>query len=74
MIDSALTAALVGVIIVLTKVIEWLMKRHQEAKKPAASPFNGHCPHFHSLEKVADKLDSVSDKLTVVADRMDRGT
>lgn len=74
MIDSALTAALVGVIIVLTKVIEHLLAKRAEAKKPAASPFNGHCPHAHNVEKVLDKMEIVADKLVVVADRLDRGT
>jgi hypothetical protein len=74
--ESTVTAALVAVIIVLTKVIEWLMQRAKDAKeaKKAASPYNGHCPHAHNLEKVVDKLDAAADKLVVVADRLDRDT
>jgi hypothetical protein len=72
--ESTITAALVAVIIVLIKVIEWLVKRHADAKTPAASAFNGHCPHERALEKVVDRLDTVADKLVVAADRLDRET
>jgi len=69
--ESAITAGLVGAIMGLIRLVEYLVKRNQEPVKQA-SPYNGNCPREHSLEKVIDRLDSVADKLVVVADRLER--
>jgi len=58
--SSALTAALVGVIVVLTKVIEWLMNRSGNGKTKAGKEFNG---HGDTLTRVEAKLDMVASGL-----------
>lgn len=56
--SSALTAALVGVIVVLTKVIEWLMGRSNgNGKAKAGKEFNG---HGEALTRVEAKLDMLA--------------
>lgn len=69
MIDSALTAALVGVIIVLTRVIEHLLAKRAEARKPAASPYNG---HTDKICVAADKLHDAAIKIDITAERLER--
>lgn len=68
--ESTVTAALVGVIIVLTKVIEWLMQRAKDAKvSKAAAPYNG------STDKIcdaADKLHDASIRLDISVTRIER--
>jgi hypothetical protein len=69
MIDQAITAGMVGIIMALIKVVEILVKRHQEAKKPIASPFNG------STDKICDaaeKLHDSSIRLDISVGRMER--
>jgi uncharacterized protein Yka (UPF0111/DUF47 family) len=56
--SSALTAALVGVIIVLTKVIDWLMNRNGNGKAKASKDFNG---YGEVLTKIEAKLDMLAD-------------
>lgn len=57
---SALTAALVGVIVILTKVIEWFMNRQNgnNKAKAAAQDFNGHGEVLTKIEAKIDVLAS----------------
>jgi uncharacterized phage infection (PIP) family protein YhgE len=61
--SSTVTAALVGVIIVLTKVIEWLIKRsaNGNGKTKQAKEYNG---FGEVLTKIDTKLDALSSGLT----------
>jgi septal ring factor EnvC (AmiA/AmiB activator) len=66
--SSALTAALVGVIVVLTKVIEWLMKRsaNGNGKTKQAKDYNG-------LGEVLVKIDTKLDMLSTGLSEMRQG-
>jgi uncharacterized phage infection (PIP) family protein YhgE len=55
--SSTLTAALVGVIVVLTKVIEWLVKRSANGKVKQAKEYNG---AGEALARIDTKLDMLS--------------
>lgn len=65
--SSTLTAALVGVIVILTKVIEWFMNRNSNGKKQAKD-YNGH--GGEALTRIETKLDMLSSGLTEM--RQDR--
>lgn len=60
--SSTLTAALVGVIVVLTKVIEWLMKRsaNGNGKAKQAKEYNG---SGEALARIDTKIDMLSSGL-----------
>jgi hypothetical protein len=69
LISSTVTAALVGVIVVLIKVIEWFMKRSSEANKPKlAKSYNG---FGEVLARIDTKLDGTLAALTEM--RQERG-
>lgn len=57
--SSTLTAALVGVIVVLTKVIEWLMKKsaNGNGKTKQAKEYNG---SGEALARIDTKIDMLS--------------
>jgi hypothetical protein len=55
--SSTLTAILVGVIIVLTKVIEWIIKRSTNGKTKQAKDYNG---FGEVLARIDTRLDVLS--------------
>jgi len=56
LVSSTLTAALVGVILVLTKVIEWFMSRNGNSKKQPKD--------YNGFSEVIIKVDTKLDRLS----------
>ena len=67
MIDQAITAGLVGIVMGLIKLVEYLVKRNGASK--VASPYNG------STDKIvgaADKLHDASIRMEITTERLER--
>jgi uncharacterized coiled-coil DUF342 family protein len=61
--SSGLTAAFLGVILALVRVVDWLIKRRSDDKKPVAQNYNG-------LGRVNDKLIEMKGSLDGIKERM----
>jgi chromosome segregation ATPase len=61
--SSGLTAAFLGVILALVRVVDWLIKRRSDDKKPVAQSYNG-------LGRVNDRLIEMKGSLDGIKERM----
>lgn len=71
LISSTMTAALVGVIVVLIKVIEWFIKRYSDAKEPKPIPAKSYNGFGEVLARIDTRLDGILSALAEM--RQERG-
>lgn len=66
--SSGLTATFLGVILVLVRLVEWLVKRWgNDDKKPAAQSYNG---NSNGLSKISDRMIETKASLEGLKERV----